>query len=212
MEAGEILVKKGLLDQRQLELARSAQSEGMRLDQAAVGLGLISEEAALKALGDEVHIPYVDLSEEEIDFSLVKTFPPKFIHREGIFPIRQKNGCLVVATSDPFNLYPLDEISAATGRSVVPVLASRAEISKLIKAHLGVGSETIDGLMAAQASENSEEVQLLDQIETDGSELSEMAQEPSVIRLVNEILLEAMMAAKMSSSTSARSRWMAIAD
>jgi general secretion pathway protein E/type IV pilus assembly protein PilB len=34
-------------------------------------------------------------------------------------------------------------------------------------------------------------VQLLEQIETDGSELSEMAQEPSVVRLVNEILLEA---------------------
>jgi general secretion pathway protein E/type IV pilus assembly protein PilB len=34
-------------------------------------------------------------------------------------------------------------------------------------------------------------VQLLDEIETDGSELSEMAQEASVVRLVNEILLEA---------------------
>ena len=31
----------------------------------------------------------------------------------------------------------------------------------------------------------------MNQIETDGSELSEMAQEPSVIRLVNEILREA---------------------
>ncbi len=36
-----------------------------------------------------------------------------------------------------------------------------------------------------------EDVQLLSEIETDGSELSEMAQEASVIRLVNEILLEA---------------------
>jgi general secretion pathway protein E/type IV pilus assembly protein PilB len=34
-------------------------------------------------------------------------------------------------------------------------------------------------------------VELVGQIETDGSELSELAQEPSVVRLVNEILLEA---------------------
>jgi general secretion pathway protein E len=78
-------------------------------------------------------------------------------------------------------------LSASTGLTVIPVLASRVEISKLIKTHLGVGSETVTGLLA-QADEN---VQLLSEIETDGSELSEMAQEASVVRLVNEILLEA---------------------
>ncbi len=70
----------------------------------------------------------------------------------------------------------------------MPVLASRAEIAKLIKTHLGVGSETIDGLLAQTGDDR---IELLDEIETDGSELSEMAQEPSVVRLVNEILLEA---------------------
>jgi type II secretion system protein E len=188
MEVGEILLKKGLLDQRQLEMVRAAQSEGVRLDQAAVNLGLVTEEAALRALGEEVGLEFVDLAETPIDVALLHSFPPKFIHREGLFPIRQHNGTLVVATSDPFNLYPLDELGAATGKSVIPVLASRSEIARLIKTHLGVGSETIDGLMA-QASDD--QVQLLDQIESDGSELSEMAQEPSVIKLVNEILREA---------------------
>jgi len=188
MEAGEILLKKGLLDQRQLEIARSAQTEGTRLDQAAVSLGFVTEEAALRALAEEVGLEFVDLVEASIDLSLLRTFPPKFIYREGLFPIRQRNGTLVVATSDPFNLYPLDELGAATGKTVIPVLASRGEIARLIKTHLGVGGETVDGLLA-QATDD--QVQLLDQIESDGSELSEMAQEPSVIKLVNEILREA---------------------
>ncbi|MCR4412258.1 MAG: ATPase, T2SS/T4P/T4SS family [Thermoguttaceae bacterium] len=175
------------MDQRQLEMVRHAQSDGARLDQTAVGLGLLTEEQALRALGEEVGLEYVDLAETEIDLSLLSDFPPRFIHREGLFPIRKRNGTLVVATSDPFNLYPLDELSLATGATVVPVLASRSEIARLTKTHLGVGSETVDGLLA-QADDR---VQLLDQIESDGSELSEMAQEPSVVRLVNEILLEA---------------------
>jgi general secretion pathway protein E/type IV pilus assembly protein PilB len=54
---------------------------------------------------------------------------------------------------------------------------------------MGVGSETVEGLMAATSDDD--EVELLDAIETDGSELSEMAQEASVVHLVNEILLEA---------------------
>jgi len=188
MEAGEILLRKGLLDHRQLQRSREAQVDGTRLDQAAVQLGFLSEEKALRALGEEVGIEFIDLTEAEIDLSLLKKFPLRFIHRENLFPIRQNNGALVVATSDPFNLYPLDELSVATGLTVVPMLAARAEIDKLIKTHLGVGSETIEGLMAQT---DDDRIELLDQIETDGSELSEMAQEPSVIRLVNEILLEA---------------------
>jgi general secretion pathway protein E/type IV pilus assembly protein PilB len=189
METGDILLKKGLLDQRQLELSRKAQTEGTRLDQAAVQLGFVTEEAALRALGEEVGLDFVDLAEIEVDLSLLKRFPARYIHREGLFPVKQSNGALVVATSDPFNLYPLDELGAATGKSVIPVLASRAEIEKLSKTHLGVGSETVEGLLAQTAED---QVELLDEIETDGSELSLMAQEPSVIRLVNEILLEAL--------------------
>jgi general secretion pathway protein E/type IV pilus assembly protein PilB len=188
MEAGDILLRRGLLDERQLKLSRQAQEDGGCVVDAAVDLGFLGEEEALKALGEEVGLDFVDLSETEIDLGLLKTFPQKLIYRESLFPIRRENGSLVVATSDPFDLYPLDEVSAATGLNVTPVLAGRREIGKLIKTHLGVGSETVDGLMAQQDDEG---VELLDDIETDGSELSEMAQEASVIRLVNEILLEA---------------------
>ena len=59
----------------------------------------------------------------EVDLSLLKDFPHKLIHRQSLFPVRRNNGELVVATSDPFDLYPLDELSAATGLSVIPVLA-----------------------------------------------------------------------------------------
>ena len=188
MEAGEILLKRELIDQQQLEDARRAQTNGMRLDEAAVKLGFVPEDIALQALGDEIGLAFVDLSEMDIERSILNDFPLKFVHRESLFPVHQVDGVLVVATSDPFNLYPLDELEVVTGKSVVPVLATRDEIAKLIKTHLGVGSETIDGLMAQK---QEAEVELLDEIESDGSELSEMAQEPSVVRLVNEILVEA---------------------
>ncbi|MEZ6118962.1 MAG: hypothetical protein R3C28_20665 [Pirellulaceae bacterium] len=84
---------------------------------------------------------------------------------------------------------------SATGLDVIPVLAARHEIAKLIKTHLGVGSETIEGLMKQKGDDG---VELLDEIETDGSELSEMAQEASVVRLVNEILLEAIESREMT--------------
>ncbi len=188
MDIGEILLRKDLLTEDQLEQARRAAVDGLRLDQAAVQLGFVTEEDALRALAEELGIRYVDLSEVQIDLSALKGFPARLIHRETIFPIEQRNGTLVVATSDPFNLYPLDEVSSTTGKTVVPALAGRNEITKLIKTHFGVGSETVEGLLAQAAAD---ELEIVDQGEGDGSELSEIAQEPSVVRLVNEILLEA---------------------
>lgn len=187
MEVGDILVEQGLLNAEQLADLRGKQN-GVPLVDMAVRDGYVTEEDAIKAVAKEVGLDYVDLSGAEVDTSLLKNFPQKLIHRESIFPIRRENGSLVVATSDPFHLYPLDDVSAATGLSVIPVLAGRSEILKLIKANLGVGSETVEGLIQLAASDD---IELLEDIETDGSELSEMAQEASVVRLVNEVLIEA---------------------
>jgi len=194
MEAGEILLRRGLIDQRQLNQTRqqaNGHGDGIRLIESAVQAGFVTEEAALRAVGDEVGIDFIDLTSTDVDLSLLKSFPQRLIHRQTLFPIRHDHGQLLVATSNPFDLYPLDEVSAATGFSVMPVLASRVEIAKLIKRHLGVGSETVDGLVAQAVKDEEDGIELLGEIETDGSELSEMAQEASVVRLVNEILLEA---------------------
>jgi general secretion pathway protein E/type IV pilus assembly protein PilB len=185
MDIGELLLRRGLLDKNQIEQARLAQSEGVRLDQAAVQLGFVTEDAALRALADEVGLAFVDLVDADVDLELLKDFPSRFIHRESLFPVHRNNGTLIVATSDPFNLYPLDELSVATGLTIVPVLASRDEIAKRIKTHLGVGSDTVDSLLAQSGDET------FDLQEGNDAELSEAAQEPSVVRLVNEILLEA---------------------
>ncbi len=188
MDAGQILLKHGLLDEAGLAQASSATLNGARLDQTAIELGLVTEADALRAWGEEVGMPLIDLETAEIDLSLLAEFPQKLIHRHGLFPIERRNGAVVVATSDPLNLYPLDEAGAAMGMTVEPVLAPRDAIAKRVKMHLGVGSETIEGLLAQR---DEEEIELLDEIISDGSEISEEAQEASVVRLVNEILIEA---------------------
>lgn len=189
MEAGDILLKRGLINDRQLEQSRASAGDPTRIVESAVEMGFVREDDALQALGEAVGLEFVDLNQEEVDLTVLEIFPLKLIHRESLFPLRRENGSIVVATSDPFDLYPLDEISAHTGLAVVPVLAAKREIAKLVKSHLGVGSETVEGLIAQKTKDG--DIELLDEIETDGSELSEMAQEASVIRLVNEILLEA---------------------
>lgn len=188
LEPGDILQQQGLLSDEQLQNLRSESGSGYELVSSAIRQGMVEEEQALKALGEAMGMDYVDLRSAEVDLECVKNFPQKLIYRHNLFPLSRVNGSLTVATSDPLDVYALDEAGAATGLSIVPVVAEKAEIARLMKKHLGVGSETVEGLMAAR---EDEDVELLEDLDIDGSELSEEAQEASVIRLVNEILVEA---------------------
>ena len=192
MEAGEILLSKGLLDERQLRVLRENPQAGTRPDQVAVQMGFVTEEQALAALADALGMTFVDLTTAEPDLELLAAFPAKLMHRHGLFPLRREGDSLVVLTSDPFDLYAIDAVAAATGQTIRPALAVAEEIGKFIKTHLGMGSETIDNLLAQRQAEG--QVEVLDELEVDGSEDSQAAQEASVVRLVNEILVEAIQA------------------
>jgi len=185
MDLGQILIANNLITQPQLD---TLNERGMDLLGWINTSPEVDRAAALQAVAAGLGMDYIDLRETPVDLGLLETFPQKLIFRESLFPVRRENGSLIVATGDPFNFYPLDEASSATGLNIRAVLADQIEIARLVKQHLGVGGETIGGLVEQKAEEG---IELLGDIETDGSELSEMAQEASVVRLVNEILLEA---------------------
>ncbi|GHT18245.1 general secretion pathway protein GspE [Planctomycetales bacterium] len=173
----------------QLQFVREALRHEGHLTSILSALGVRTEEKAYQELAATLHLRLVDLAKSQIEHTVLDNFPAKLVHRFNIFPVGlDDNGSLLVATSNPLELHPIDAVSAATGKPVVPVVAIPTELGKLIKSHLGVGAETIDGLMA-QAEESG--VEVLDDVEWDQGGDAQLAQEASVVRLVNEILSEA---------------------
>jgi general secretion pathway protein E/type IV pilus assembly protein PilB len=188
MEIGRLLLQRGLVTQEQMEFARS-KANGKRVDQILVEIGAVKEEDALRALAEELDMDFVDLSSFQVDTELISRFPINAIFRHEVLPLQRVNGRVRVATSDPFDLEPLDELGSLSGYRVDPVLACRQEIVDLIKTSLGVGGDTINELVA-QRSEDG--VELLEELPSELGELAEEAQAASVIRLVNELLIEAL--------------------
>lgn len=188
MDIGSILLRRGLLDLQQLETAR-AMANGRRVDQIAIDMGFVPEHDALSAIGDELGLAYIDLREFSIEKELLGLFPTSLIFRHALLPLYRKNNRIVVATSDPFDLESLNELASASGQKLIPVLAAREEIERLIKDQLGVGGDTVGAMIAQQQEEG---VELLEGLPEDLGELAEEAQTASVIRLVNELLVEAL--------------------
>ena len=115
--------------------------------------------------------------------------PAKLIHKRGLIPIQRVNGLLRVATADPYDITAFDDLRMQTGLKIEPVLASESEIQRLIRQHFGVGGSTIDEMIEDQQSD--EDVELLTESVDENGDLIELAQEATVVKLVNEILTEA---------------------
>jgi general secretion pathway protein E/type IV pilus assembly protein PilB len=191
MQLLQRLVRKGVLTQEVLPRVTEAHgaTPNRPLHEVLIERGFAKEEDVLSALADEFGMDLVDLTKIHVDPDILKAVPLKIVHRHTLMPLARNNGTLTVATGDPFNVNALDELQMLSGLAVQPVLASPREIARLIKTHFGVGGETVSALV--QERNEDEGVELLEKLETDDSEAAKMAQEASVVKLVNEILLEA---------------------
>ncbi len=171
----------------QMRIARASFEEEGKLTQPVLNqLGARTEEIALAAIAQKLGLPVVNLAKSTLPDDVLINFPTKIVHRRNVFPLGvQSDGALYVATSNPFDLTIVDEASAATGLPTVPVIAYPGELAKLIKARLGVGAETIDGLI-----EQTSDVEILEEVDWDQGDAQD-AQEASVVKLVNDILTEA---------------------
>ena len=188
MDIESVLQHRGLVTEDQWRDAR-AQAGGRRIDSVLVEMGLLSEEQALEAFADELGMEFIELGDFEVDTELVGQFPTAAIFRHEVLPLDRDNGRVRVATSDPFDLEALSELSSLSGLQLDPVLARHDDIVELIKTHLGVGGDTITELVARQADDG---VELLEEIDDIDGDLADEAQAASVIRLVNELLIEAL--------------------
>jgi len=189
VSVGEILLERGKITAEHLQAALAARrSPHDRIDRILVQMGFVDERDVLEVLGEQMNFAVVDLSEIEIDKELLKGMPTRLIHKRGLIPIERTDDTLRVATADPHDLAAIDELRMVTGLKVVPVLASEAEIKRLIRQHFGVGGSTIDEMIEEQ---QEDEVELLTDSIDENGDLVEMAQEASVVKLVNDILTEA---------------------
>ncbi|MCA9214940.1 MAG: type II secretion system ATPase GspE [Planctomycetales bacterium] len=187
IEHGQDTRTDKLLDANLLQIAQTAIAEHGCVSSALSRLGFQSLPDALQAIAHSLGMETIDLTKAKVNGAAVEGFPVRLIHRYGLFPIDRDGSALIVATANPFDLNAFDDVANTLGVHVIPVIAESTELEKLIKSRLGVGAETIDDLL----SQTDDQVEMLDEVQFDNSEASEMAQEASVVRLVNEILGEA---------------------
>jgi type II secretory ATPase GspE/PulE/Tfp pilus assembly ATPase PilB-like protein len=186
---GEILVEKKLVSPDELNRALvEHEKTGEPLGATLIEMGYISEEELLQSVSEQLNIPFVNLKEVAIDQTVISKVPARLVHHYKVMPIWWENGALTIALADPHQMWAVEDIRLHLGCEVQAVLASKGHILEAIRKSYGVGADTIEKILARKQGELEEPaVGLVERAE----DIESRAEDASVIKLVDQILQEA---------------------
>jgi general secretion pathway protein E len=177
---GEILVRRGIVAPERLEeLLALAADKGAALTDYLVAARVVEEEPLVRALADEIGIATIkEIKADEVSADLVDRVPITFARQHKVLALRELDGVVIVAVSDPLDPFPLDDLRALLGRPIEPVAAPREVIEDAINRVY----ERKDSQSLTEAREGEEVEELQD--------LIDMTDEAPVIRWVNNLFYQ----------------------
>jgi len=188
---GELLVKENLLSSEQLLKAREeAATKGKRLGAQITALGFMDEDELTEFVARQYGVPSINLDDFEIESEVLALIPEDVANKHGVVPVNRAGSTLILATSDPSNIFALDDIKFLTGYNIQPVVASEDAIRGAIETYYAEPEEDLlDDVMAGFDDEGIDFVSGED--DEDTGALAKEAEDAPVVKLVNLILTDA---------------------
>ena len=188
---GELLVRENLISLQQLHKAQDeARRTGGRIGSLLVRQGAIADNELTSFLSKQYGVPAISLKDFDVDAEVLKLIPKGTAEKHQVVPVNRAGSSLIVAMSDPSNIFAIDDIKFLTGYNVEVVVASEQAIREAIDRYYADKGPDLDQVM--QGFDDSE----VAVVETDGDDmnavdLEQSAGEAPVVKLVNLILLDA---------------------
>src|SRR6267378_904990 len=151
--------------------------------------GAVSEDDVARALAVQQDLPYVWREELPSTVPVLKNVSAKYLRQYRICPITIEGGVLTVASADPLNPVVGDDLRQATGLSVKFVVSSATGILETIDRNYDGANATalqriVEGMDEERSGDGDEDV----------NHLRDMAFEAPVVRLVNLLVENEIMA------------------
>ena len=179
------LAATGLFTPPQIEelSIKQRENEGV-LTATVVALEYAREDVFLPALAKAMGVPFLRVGDQPIAGEILEKVPTKAVFQYNVVPVGIENGTLRVATSEPFRPGLADSLRLASGLRVKFALAPAGDVEKAAKKFYGVGADTLDRLIA------DNQIDLDADAGTAVGDLSNLDQEASVVKFVNQIIWE----------------------
>lgn len=188
---GDLLLGAGVITQEQLEEALKKQKEagnGQKLGMTLVDMGIMNDEIIAEALCHQMGLERVHLAGITIEDEVLALVDEKVLRKYMLLPYEfapDNPNVLRVAFSDPLDMIAMDDLSIITGMQIEVRVTTVKDVSQALDRFYG----------------NSEAMKVADQFAAerrekygnnkDGKEESEEVKQAPIVRLVNQIIEQA---------------------
>jgi len=184
----DVLVKSKLISLQDAQsYVSAAKAENKNLNSYLIRHEILSEREIVDALSKELNLPVLDLKEKEIPQTVIDRVPVKFASFYKFMPVAIEGKVLTLAISSPLDVRMEDDIRVHLGLEPQEVLALRSDINEALKKYYGLASDTIDRILTKDPKRRKSDGNQ----ETWVEDIEKKSEDPSVAKLVNQIILEA---------------------
>ena len=186
---GQLLCEKAYLNDSQLNSALSQQkATHLKLGQILLELGYVTQPQLNEALAIQAGIQRAELTDVSIEPKVIELVPAELVSKYNILPLWAENSRLAVAMTDPFQTQAVEDLRLVTGCSIVRCYGEPTEMEKAILKFYGSNvARMLDDLAPREKQADME----YDNGNYSPAKLHELARQPSLVNLVNLVLLEA---------------------
>jgi type IV pilus assembly protein PilB len=184
-KAWDVLVAEGKVTEEQVQQALEVQKgNSLDLGKTLVSLGFISEADLAQAQAQRLNLGYVELTETDVDREAVALIPERLLRRHNALPLYKDNDRLVVAMSNPTDVYALDDLKMVCGCPIVPVVTTEENLQRVQSMVFSTSDQVAEilGSAAEPETDDQREIEL-------GVEAA--PDEAPVVRLVTSLLQRA---------------------
>lgn len=197
---GDILIKEDVINLDQLKTAIQEQREtGKRLGETLLNLGYIDEHQLVAYLSKQYGVPAINLDQFDIAHEILKSVTRETAIKHKLIPISKSGSTLVVAMSDPSNIFAVDDLKFATGNNIEVVVTSERSIRNAIERFYGSQQEWEDAQKARESAASVDRllgdlddflIEISGEENIDINDLEKASEEAPVIKLVNHLLMD----------------------
>jgi len=199
-QLGEILKRWGLIDDQKLqEGLKIAQGSRKRIGEVLVDLGYAQQNDVAKALASQFGMEFVDLDQPDVvSKDNLELIPTDLIKKYLVLPLSKEGNKLKVLVHDPMDLALIDDLRFRLGGELELALGAKEKIKEYIDGFLSETQASIDEEVRKMTMDQSLDrgasldVHLTGEDDEEaGGDENKDAQSAPIIRLVAEIIKEA---------------------
>ncbi|MFH1422686.1 MAG: ATPase, T2SS/T4P/T4SS family, partial [Planctomycetota bacterium] len=174
---GKVDAEQVLMEQRKT---------GLSVKEILIRLGFVTEEQIAKSVAKQLKIPFINLDHFIVERKTLESIPEDLSRRHNVVPLYQLGNTLAIATSDPFNIYAIDEVQGRNSSEILVAVTTENSIKRAIESYYRVTDSVREAIRDYSAEK-----------ETDGEAVTstetapDVAEDAPVVRLVNLIITQA---------------------